>query len=550
MIEDRRRKFNRAAIDADPFYLVVFTATVTTVFWYVQHKLREWFRPDINETHWFRIKRMFTKIILSIPIISTIPKKKISDFTKTINTQLMDIYKKQPFYIKLPEKGKSSDEIMKDVDRYLSLSEFKWDEGRVSGAVYCNVNDKEFIDLMTKIYAKTAYTNPLHADVYPGIRKMEAEIVRITCSLYKGNSQTCGVVSTGGTESIVLVVKAYRDYARNERGITKPEIIVPITAHPAFDKAAELLRVKINKIKINPKTMKADVKSMKSTINSNTCLLVASAPAYPHGIYDPIEEIAKLGLKYDVPVHVDACLGGFLNPFVEKAGFTLTHKGDFTLPGVTSITADTHKYGYAPKGTSVVMYKHPKYRQHQYFITTDWPGGLYSSPTIPGSRPGALIADCWASLVYHGEEKFVENTRKILQVCRSFIKQVEEIEGVYILGKPELSVVAISSDDFNIFMLSDRLTHRGWSLNALQFPSAFHICFTLMHTLDGVLDKLVMDIKEIAAKLYADRANYKKLDGQAALYGMSQSIPDRSLINSLSKQYLDSYYNTFYDENN
>lgn len=472
----------------------------------------------------------------------------MSNFTNIINTELMKVYKNEPFYLTLPEKSKSSEQVLKEIDRYLSLSRFEWTQGRVSGAVYCNVNDKEFIDLMTSIYAKTAYTNPLHADVYPGIRKMEAEIVRMTCSLYNGGHESCGVVSTGGTESIVLVVKAYRDYARNERGITQPELVVPITAHPAFDKAAELLRVKIRKIRLNEKTRKVDVKAMKSAINGNTCLLVASAPGYPHGIFDPVETIAQLGLKYDVPVHVDACLGGFLNPFVEKAGFSLSHKCDFTVPGVTSITADTHKYGYAPKGTSVVMYSHPKYRQNQYFITTDWPGGLYSSPTIPGSRPGGLIADCWASLLYHGEEKFVENTRKILQVTRKFIEKVRNIEGLYILGNPELSVVAISSDDFNIFMLSDELNHRGWNLNALQFPSAFHICFTLMHTLDGVLEKLVSDIKEISAKLYADRAKYKKLEGQAALYGMSQSIPDRSIVTSLSKQYLDSYYNTYYED--
>ena len=539
-LQAQRSKFNAVAGEYEPFVLFA----ITSLFWFLIIKLWAALKADVNEDYWSLCKRKFTRIILKIPGLGYFANKEINKVLGVIDDELMGIYKNRTFQTTLPARGSNADQVMKQVDNYMSIGSIKWQEGRVSGGIYSDQQDTEFLDLMSKVYRKTAYTNPLHADVFPGIRKMEAEVVRMTCNLYKGGPEACGVVSTGGTESIVLAVKAYRNYAKYVMGIRNPEIIVPITAHPAFDKAAELLKVQINHVPVDPITKKVYVKKMKAAINGNTCLLVGSAPAFPHGIYDPIEEIAKLGKQYNIPVHVDACLGGFLNPFVADAGYKVDERFDFSVPGVTSITADTHKYGYAPKGTSVVMYANNELRRYQYFVTPNWPGGLYASPTILGSRPGGVIADCWAALIYHGHEGYVSKTKAILEVTRYFIKEAAKIQGLKICGSPKLSVVALTSDDFNIFLLSDNLTQKGWNVNVLQFPSAFHICFTLMHTKKGVIDNLLQDIREIASNLYANRSKHTKLDGQAALYGMSQSIPDRSLISYFANQFIDSYYST------
>lgn len=178
---------------------------------------------------------------------------------------------------------------------------------------------------------------------------MEAEVVRMSCQIFNGGPNSCGSISTGGTESIFLACKAFRDYARFQKGITEPEMIVPVTAHPAFDKSANILHMKIHHVPIDGKTYMVDVKKMRKMINKNTCMLAGSTPQFPHGIMDPMDEIAKLGRRYGIPVHMDCCLGGFLVPFVNQAGYDVEFY-DFRIPGISSISADTHKYGLAPKG--------------------------------------------------------------------------------------------------------------------------------------------------------------------------------------------------------
>lgn len=234
--------------------------------------------------------------------------------------ELLKPYEDVSFVTRLPEKSQSASDVLNSVIEYQKLSTVDWTGGRVSGGLYAPLKDQSLLQLMNSVFSHTAYTNPLHADVFPGIRKMEAEIVRISCTLYSGDSKSCGTVTTGGTESIVLACKAYRDYAYYVRGITEPEMVVPITAHAAFDKASEYLNIRIKHIPMDARTGKVNVKQMARAITSNTILLAASAPNFPHGIVDPINQIAKLGLKYDIPVHVDACLGGFLMPFLFDAG--------------------------------------------------------------------------------------------------------------------------------------------------------------------------------------------------------------------------------------
>ncbi|PIO28197.1 hypothetical protein AB205_0051490, partial [Aquarana catesbeiana] len=390
------------------------------------------------------------------------------------------------------------------------------------------------------VYGEFAWSNPLHPDIFPGVRKMEAEVVRMACTLFNGGPQSCGTVTSGGTESILMACKAYRDLAF-EKGIKYPEIIAPVSAHAAFDKAANYFGMKMVHIPLDKKTMKVDVKAMRRAISKNTAMLVCSAPQFPHGVIDPIEEVAKLALKYNIPFHVDACLGGFLIVFMEKAGFPLP-LFDFRVKGVTSISADTHKYGYAPKGSSVILYSNKDYRHYQYFVASDWPGGLYASPSIAGSRPGGIVAACWATMMHIGEDGYIEATKKIITAARFIIKELQKVKEIVIFGNPEVSVIALGSDKFDIYRLSNSLTAKGWNLNTLQFPSSIHICLTVLHTKPGVAQLFVKDIQESVAVIMKDPG--AKTTGVGAIYGMAQTIPDRSMVLEISKAFLDCLYLT------
>lgn len=294
-------------------------------------------------------------------------------------------------------------------------------------------------------------------------------------------------------------------------------------------------------IPVDEKTMKVNVRTMKSKISSRTVLIVGSSPNFPNGVIDDIEAISQLGLKYSIPVHVDACLGGFLVPFMNDSGNPIPVT-DFRLPGVSAISADTHKYAFAPKGSSVIMYSDLKYRHHQFSIQTDWPGGVYASPTISGSRAGGVIATCWASMLFHGREGYIDSTRRIMKVTKYLKDEISKIDDIFIFGDPLMSVIAIGSNAFNILEMSEQMTKKGWNLNTLQFPPGFHICVTLMHAIDGVAEQMVQDIRDIAEIL--KKSPKTKLTGQAAVYGMAAALPDRSLISDIALHYMDAYYST------
>ncbi|XP_054159200.1 sphingosine-1-phosphate lyase-like [Oppia nitens] len=492
------------------------------------------------------LKEKSFRLLICLPGVRGIAEKQLADVDNTISKTIQKMYNSQVFLSDLPQTGLSDEHILRELSDYSHIGKVDWQMGRASGTVYCDGNRK-LNDLMTKVYDKTAYTNPLHPDVFPGINKMEAEIVRMVCNLFNGNNDSCGTLTCGGTESIILAVKAARDYGREAKGITRSEIVVPVTAHAAFQKAAQLLNIRIKFIDSDPISYKVDIKSMRRAITSNTVLLVGSACNYPHGIIDDIKSIAELGLKYSIPVHVDSCLGGFLVPFMRAAGYPIPSV-DFSVAGVTSISADTHKYGYAPKGSSVIMYAHKKYRKHQFSVQTDWPGGIYATPTLAGSRCGANIANCWATLLSFGFDGYVEATKKIMKTQRFLKEELSKIDGIYIIGDPLMSVIAIKSDRFNIFRLSDKLSEMGWSLNPLQFPSAVHICLTLMHTKPEVVDSFLKDIKTVVNEcLLTPKDN---TGGLGVIYGMAQSLPDRSLVTDIASHYIDGIYTTEWSQTN
>lgn len=480
----------------------------------------------------------FLYFMRNLPIIRTVVEKKLNKIGLDIKHDLLEVYRNEEFVCRLPKRQTSPEILLKKVKHYQMFDTANWQQGRISGAIYTN-NSARLNDILLSVYGSNMWSNPLHADVFAGVRKMEAEIIRMVASMYKGDpEQVLGSVTSGGTESIIMACKAYRDYAIKVKGIRgQPEIVAPVTAHAAFEKGANMLGCKIIHIPIDKTTYKVDMGAMKRAITSRTCMLVGSAPQFPHGIIDPIGKIGQLGRKYNIPVHVDACLGGFLIPFMKEAGHDLDEQFDFTVPGVTSISADTHKYGYAPKGTSVILYSDKKFIHQQYSIQTDWPGGIYASPTLPGSRPGALIATCWAAMMFHGQEGYVQATDKIIKTTRWIKKELSTVKGLRVVGDPQVSVLAFASDKFDIYALNGRLKDMGWNLNALQFPSAFHICITLMHTDNNVAASFVRDVKAIVQNLLKEPKS--KATGAAAIYGMAQTIPDRSLVSQICTKYLD-----------
>jgi glutamate/tyrosine decarboxylase-like PLP-dependent enzyme len=342
-------------------------------------------------------------------------------------------------------------------------------------------------------------------------------------------------MTSGGTESILMAVKTARDFARAERGITEPEMVLPASVHPAFQKAAHYFGVKALNVPLAP-DFRADVEAMRAAIGPRTVLVVGSAPAYPHGVMDPIAELAALAREKGVLFHVDACLGGFLLPFARRLGHELPDF-DFAVPGVTSLSADLHKYGYAAKGASLILYRTPELRRHQFFTYSDWCGGIYASPSMAGTRPGGAIAAAWAILKYLGEEGYLRLSRTVLDTARTLREGISAVPGLKLLGQPQLSVFSFSSDTLDVYALGDAMEARGWKLDRQMGPPALHLMVTPVHA--TVVEPFLADLRACAASLASGEP---APDGSAAMYGMLGAIPDRKEADDFIRQFMDAIY--------
>jgi len=442
-----------------------------------------------------------------------------------------------PKLAQLPGEGMDREEILEMMENYKQLEAAQWEDGYVSGAVY-NGNEVH-IDFMNRAYAINSQSNPLHPEIWPSTTKFDAEVVAMTASMLSGGQapqEIVGTVSSGGTESILLAMKTYRDWARETKGITEPEIIVPTTAHAAFTKAGDYFGIKVIRIPVG-EDFRADVSATRDAITDNTIALVGSAPPFPHGIVDPIEQLSELANEHQLGFHTDACLGGFILPWAEKLGYDIP-PFDFRLPGVTSISVDTHKYGYAAKGTSVILYRGNELRHYQYFSVTDWPGGFYASPTFAGSRPGALIAAAWAAMVSMGEQGYLDAAKRILETTRWMKDELRGIEEIEIIGDPPF-MVTFRSDSLNVYQILEFMTQRGWGLSGLHLPPSAHLCVTLRHTQEGVKERFVEDMR--AAIQYV-KEHPEAAEGMGPIYGMASAVETRGLVKSVFNWFLDMLY--------
>ena len=311
-----------------------------------------------------------------------------------------------PAITALPPKGLPDDDVL-DLALDMAQRDVAWTPGmsRMSGSVY--MHDSRHFALLNRVYARFAHSNPLHGDIFAASGRMEREVVAMTASILGGGSRhggspsVCGCVTSGGTESILTAIRTTRDFFVEHKGISSPEMVVAVSAHAAVYKAAQYFGIKLVRVPVDS-ALQMDTASTRRAVTPNTVLIYASAPGFPHGIVDNIPALAAIAQAAGCGLHVDACLGGFLLPFAPKAGWRSGGQlppFDFRVPGVTSMSVDTHKYGLAQKGSSVVLYANPELRRYQYTAVTEWSGGLYISPSTAGSRPGGLIAQTWASLM-------------------------------------------------------------------------------------------------------------------------------------------------------
>jgi len=472
------------------------------------------------------------KRIHSVPSIAAKIDKEYDDMMGGLEGSVKPYRTRFPSFSEIPETGRNREDILRDMEAMRREEESHWKDGYVSGGVYNG--DAGHIAFLNDVYALNSQSNPLHADVWPSSAKFEAEIVAMTASMLGGGGLDIhGTVSSGGTESILLAMKTYRDRARDLRGIRHPEIVVPVTAHAAFDKAGRYFGIKTVHVPVDG-DFRADPIAAQKAVNHNTICIIGSAPSFPHGVVDPIKELSELARRHHIGFHTDACLGGFVLPWAAKLGYPVP-PFDFSLPGVTSISADTHKYGYAAKGTSVILYRGRDLLHYQYYTTTEWPGGLYFSPTFAGSRPGALSAACWAAMTSIGAQGYLDATRKILETASEIREGVQGIAGLRLLGD-SLFVVAFASEVVDIYKVMDFMSRKKWSLNGMHKPTCLHLCVTLRHAQPGVAQRFINDLREAVDYV---RMHPSEKGTMAPVYGLAATIPMRGLVSDMLKKYLD-----------
>ena len=435
----------------------------------------------------------------------------------------------------LPEQGRSPDEILEELQSF-GAQDPDYKQSRVWSLVY--YLNKDYEDFLAAAYQTYASANGLNPLAFKSLKKLEDDIISFTAGLLHAPDTACGVVTSGGTESCLLAAKTYRDMACALHEVSEPEMIIPATAHVAWQKAAEYFGLTIRQLPLTA-DLKTDASQLESLINPNTAMILGSAPEYPHGTIDPIVFMAEIAERRGIPMHVDACVGGFILPFMEMNGREIP-LWDYRVPGVTSISADLHKYGFAAKGASTITYRDLGYLKHQMFVSHDWPGGVFASPALLGTRPGGSYAAAWSALQYFGISGYRDLAARTAQAVDKLSQGIAAIPGLRMLAPPQGPLIAYTSADpgVNIFSVGDRMEEKGWSLNRLQYPDGLHGMVTARHL--DVVDQYLTDLR---ASVEIARAHPELAQqGAAAVYGMIAHAPFRDMVRS---QVLDTFANYY-----
>jgi sphinganine-1-phosphate aldolase len=359
----------------------------------------------------------------------------------------------------VPKHGLSKDDLFRKLESYRA-NDMPWRDGRTWAYVYDPGPEAE--EVIKRAFMMYLTENALDPTVFPSTLRLENEVVAIAAAHLGGDAEVVGNFTSGGTESILLAVKTARDRARaRQPGLRECEILLPSTAHAAFQKAAHYLDVKPVLVPVDGVTFKADVEATRRAITPRTILLVGSAVSYAHGVVDPIRELGELALEHGLLLHVDACMGGFLLPYFRRLGAPVPDF-DFRLPGVTSISMDLHKYAFAAKGASTVLYRNKEIRKHQLYACSNWTGYTVINTTVQSTKSAGPVAAAWAVLNFIGDDGYLEIARQVLDATRRIAEGIEAIPGLRLLGQPEMNLVAFASDTVNVFQIIDEMKTRGW----------------------------------------------------------------------------------------
>lgn len=417
--------------------------------------------------------------------------------------------------VRFPEDGLPADDL-RDRLRAQRSADVDWRRGRIWSLVYSAGAEHEAV--VQDAYREFAAENMLGPTAFPSLATMEKEVVWMLLDLLGADPDIAGgTMTSGGTESIILAVKAYRDRARAERPeITAPEMVLPVTAHPAFLQAGDLLGVRAVHVPIDD-TFRADPDAFAAAMTDSTILACASAPCFPYGVVDPIEDLADVTTERGLGLHIDASIGGFALPFVRELGYKVP-AFDFGVAGVTSMTADTHKYGYGPKGSSTILYRDRRLRRYQFTAYTTWPGGILAAPTLLGTRPGGAIAGAWAAIVYEGKAGYSKIFTTVMDAAHRLQEGIRSITELHILGDPPMSVFAVASDQVEMMAVADSLEARSWRIDRQRDPDSIHVIVNPTHS--PVIDEFVEDLRWATATA----PPYGSGDGGAALYGVTSRL--------------------------
>jgi glutamate/tyrosine decarboxylase-like PLP-dependent enzyme len=360
--------------------------------------------------------------------------------------------------VKIPPNGRARDAVLSDLEARRA-ADVDWRSGRVFAYVYDAGRDAE--EVCKQAYASFLSENGLDPTAFPSLLRLENEVVGMMAAHVHAPPGAVGTFTSGGTESIILAVKAARDAFRAAHpDVERPQIVLPHTAHAAFQKAAHYLDVEAVLVPVRD-DFRADVGAVRAAIGPRTCLIVGSAPSYAHGVVDPIPELGALALEKGLPLHVDACIGGFLLPYFARLGAPVP-PFDFRVPGVTSLSVDLHKYGFAAKGASVVLYRDPALRRRQMYACATWSGYTLVNQGVQSSKSGGPLAAAWAVLHHLGDEGYLALAREMLDATRRLCAGLREIEGLRVLGEPDMNLVAFTAEGVGIFHVADEMKARGW----------------------------------------------------------------------------------------
>jgi sphinganine-1-phosphate aldolase len=403
----------------------------------------------------------------------------------------------------IPAKGRPWEELKAELES-AKKDDFSWREGRM--ALYFYYLNEEVKRVQQEAYLAYWTENAMGQRAFPSMKKLEDEVIAMGLDLLHAPPEATATFTSGGTESILLSIKTARDWARATKGITAPNMVLPRTAHPAFDRAAEYFGVRAVRVPTTRNDFRADVAAMAERIDNSTILLLGSAPNYPFGVFDPIREIAALAQERGLWMHVDACVGGFLAPFVRRLGYDIPDF-DFAVPGVTSISADLHKYGYAPKGASLMLLRDRALLQHQTFTFSAWERGTYASNTVQGTRAGGAVAAAWAVMNYLGQDGYTHWARVIMDTVETLTRGINAIPGLAVLEPHELCIFVYRATDpaLDIGLIAEAMTRRGWFVGRQAEPPGIHLHLNPVHaeTAELYLADLaasVAEVREVGAR--------------------------------------------------